>query len=122
MHTENEQDYKMTISEVLYNVSVGIFPEWWCFEIGLCNQDWHYCTDYDDMFEKQNHTEFVCMSEVFALYWAEWDHFSGDDSYPVKSPYGDNHHGMYDEADSHYELEYGESRKQLAAFLSEKLK
>ena len=120
MYTENEQDYKMTISEVLYNVSVGIFPEWWCFEIGLCNQSWHYCIDFEKITNEYATEDGMC--DVFSLFWVEWDHFSGDSSYPVKSPYGDNAYGMYNEADSHYEFEYGESRKKLAAFLFEKLK
>lgn len=118
--TENEQDYKMTISEVLYNVSVGIFPEWWCFDIGLCNQDWQYCTDYDDILEKHKNPEYF--GDIFALYWIDWDDFSGDGNYPVKSPNGDNHRDLYFGSNCHYELAYGESRKRLAAFLSEELK
>ncbi|QAY01214.1 hypothetical protein ZPAH1_orf00198 [Aeromonas phage ZPAH1] len=115
-----EKDYGMKVSEILENVSNGIFPEWWCQEIGLCNQDWKFCIDerYIRGYEDD-------ISDVFKRYWVEWELFSGNDLYPV--PYNDGistscPYIAYDEIDDMYQGFYGQARKELAKFLADKIK
>lgn len=116
---EHELDYKITIVEVLHHVSNGKFPAWWCDEIGLCNQDWHYCVDFKFIKKKYGKDD---MSSIFSLFWIYWNEYSGNIHYPIQSGNYITSELEYNDGDNYYnDTEYGNSRKRLAQFLSEKL-
>lgn len=113
-----ELDYILTVVEVLENVSNSKFPEWWDYDIGLCNQSWNLCVD----FKKYETDCYYSLTDVIKNHVEDWDEYSGNINYPVKSPRGLTPFDEYVEVDNYYYGTYGESRKRLAQFLSEKLK